>query len=164
MKIKHAALSVAVLAVFVFSAIVMAQDADKDKLIAIEQEYAAPAPPAGTPTPMQKYMYDGPVMALNPAGRLNITSKTQLMAGRGRGNAAPNPANANVKRQTTRSNFHVELYDDTALITYNQAVVETGHEDAAQNTTTNTMCLDTFIKRDGNWYGIANSCVYAPKP
>ena len=162
MKIKRAALLFGVLSVLMFAAVVMAQDADKDKLIAIEQEYAAPAPPAGTPTPMQKYMYDGPVMALNPAGRLNITSKTQLMGGRGRGNA-PNPANANVKRETTRSNFHVELYDDTALITYNQSVVESGHEDAAQNTTTNTTCLDAFIKRNGNWYGISNSCVYSPK-
>ena len=151
-------------AVLLLSPLLAAQDADKDKLIAIEQEYAAPAPPPGTPTPMQKYMYDGPVMALNAQGRLNLTSKAQLLANRGRGNAA-NAANADVKRETKRENFHVELYDDTGLVTYNQTVVETGHSDPAlNNKTTNTTCLDTFVKRDGNWYGIANSCAYSAQP
>jgi hypothetical protein len=160
MNIKQSTLAICSFALLVFSAVVNAQDADKDKLIAIEQEYAAPAPAPGTPTPMQKYMYDGPVMALNAQGRLNITSKTQLMAGRGTANAA-NPA---TKRETTRQNFHVELYDDTALITYKQTVVESGHEDPALNKTTNTTCLDTFVKRNGNWYGISNTCVNSPQP
>lgn len=150
-------------AVLLLSPLLRAQDADKEKLIGIEQEYAAPAPPPGTPTPMQKYMYDGPVMALNAQGRLNLTSKAQLLANRGRGNAAI-AANAGVKRETTRGNFHVELYDDTALVTYNQTVTETGHSDVALNTTTHTTCLDTFVKRNGNWYGIANSCAYSAQP
>src|SRR5579871_5684242 len=102
---------------------IAAQEDDKAKVIAIEEEYAAPAPPAGTPTPMQKYMYPGPVMALGATGRVNITSKDKLLANQGR----PNLADPDAKRQTQRTNYHVELYGDTALISYSQSVTETGH-------------------------------------
>jgi hypothetical protein len=135
-----------------------AQDDDKAKLIAIEEEYAAP--PAGPPTPMQKYMYPGPVMALAATGRVNITSKDKLLANQGR----PNTADPDVKRHTQRTNYHVELYGDTALISYSQTVTETGHRDPALNVVRQTSCLDTFVKRDGSWYGISNACAPATSP
>lgn len=160
MKTVRLVLKICALGLLILPAVATAQDADKDKIIAIEQEYAAPAPPAGSPTPMQKYMYDGPVMALSPAGRVNVTSKDRLLAGRGRGNAA----DPDVKRETQRTDFHVELYEDAALIAYTETVTETGHKDPALNATNHLACLDTFLKRNGSWYGVSNACSYTPPP
>jgi hypothetical protein len=157
MKTIHLVLKICALGLLVVPAVATAQDADKDKIIAIEQEYAAPAPPAGSPTAMEKYMYDGPVMALSPTGKVNATSKGRLLAGRGRGNVA----DPDVKRETRRADFHVELYDDAALIAYTETVTETGHKDPALNMTNHLACLDTFLKRNGNWYGVSNACSYA---
>jgi hypothetical protein len=59
----------------------------------------------------------------------------------------------------------VELYDDAALIAYAETVTETGHKDPSLNTTNHLTCLDTFLKRNGNWYGISNACSYStPSP
>src|ERR1039457_824559 len=99
-------------------------------------------------------MYDGPVMALTASGRVNLTSKERLLATVGR----PGAGDPEIQRQTKRSDFHVELYGDTALISYSQEVTATNRRDPATRTTERTTCLDTFVKRNGNWYGIANCC------
>jgi hypothetical protein len=142
-----------------------AQDADKQVLIDIEQEYASSAPLApGAPTPAQKYMYDGPLMQLSAAGTYHVTSKSEILNGRGRGRGAANPAEALVKRETHRENFHVEIYSDTGLIGYNETITESGHQDPALNKIDYHACLDTFVKRDGKWYGISNACAPSKPP
>jgi hypothetical protein len=159
MKASHVLVGVCVLGAFFFASGNMAQDADKETLINIEQEYASSAPvPPGALTPSQKYMYDGPLMQLSPAGTFHVTSKSELLSGRGRGRGAANPADANVKRETHRADFHVEIYDNTGLIGYTETITETGHQDPALNKTNHLACLDTFVKRDGKWYGISNAC------
>jgi len=141
-----------------------AQDTDKQSLIDIEQEYASSAPlPPGAPTPAQKYMYDGPLMQLSAAGAVHATSKSDILSGRGRGRGG-NPADPAVKRETHRADFHVEIYGDTGLIGYTQSVTETGHQDASLNKTSYSACLDTFVKRDGKWYGISNACSPSKPP
>ena len=141
-----------------WAGLVAAQDSqDAARLIAMEQEWAAPAPPPGAPTPTQKYMYDGPVMSLRPTGSVIVTSKTRLLE-----NAAPRPSGGpNITRTSKRFDYHVELYGDTALISYRQEVTTTNKANPGAKTSEAAGCLDTFVKRQGNWYAIANACAPA---
>jgi hypothetical protein len=59
----------------------------------------------------------------------------------------------------------VDLYGTTALVSYKQTNTDTGHKDAALNITQHFGCLDTFVKRTGEWYWIGGGCASdAPLP
>ncbi len=73
-------------------------------------------------------------------------------------NTAPNPADPGVKSTASASDFHVEIYGTTALVAYKFTNTDTGHKDAALNATDHYGCLDTFVKRTGNWVLVANAC------
>lgn len=162
MKLVRLLVRTFVLSLLLVPSISLAQDADKQALIDIEQEYASSAPlPEGAKTPAQKYMYDGPLMQLTAAGTIHATSKSAILSGRGR---AANAADTAVKRETHRADFHVAIYGDTGLIGYTETITETGHSAAALNKTDHLACLDTFVKRDGKWYGISNACSPSKPP
>jgi hypothetical protein len=59
------------------------------------------------------------------------------------------------------SDFQVEIYGETALVAYKVTNTDTGHKDAALNATDHFGCLDTFVKRNGQWLIVANACAPA---
>lgn len=135
--------------------VVRAQDADKKKLTDIEEAFAKNAtngPEAGAV--IKKYLYDGEVLQLTGTGRIGALPKATVVDIFSK----PDPSDPNVKTTATLSSMRVDLYGDTALVTYKMANSDTGHKDAALNGTEHYGCMDTFVKRNGNWYNVSNAC------
>jgi len=139
----------------VLSAVVMAQDADKQKLIEIEKAFAANATQGPELAALAKqYFYDGPSLPVDWAGAYwNITKARVVEL-----YSKPDPSDPNVKSSASVSDIRVELYGDTALATYKFTNTDTGHKDPALNTTDHFGCLDTFVKRNGQWYLAGGAC------
>jgi hypothetical protein len=72
--------------------------------------------------------------------------------------AKPDPSDPDVKTTQEVSDFHVDLYGQTALVSYKLKSTDTGHKDAGLDTTDHYGCMDTFVKHNGNWYVIGNAC------
>ena len=134
-------------------------DADRQKLIEIEQAFAVPTSAASPEMSdvLQKYLYDGPVSSVNGFGRLFHAPKSTVLTE----TKKPNPIDPNAKSQNTVSDFQTDFYGDTALVSYKATSKDSGHKEAALNTETQSTCLDTFVKRNGQWFVIGNSCVPA---
>src|SRR5215472_5478113 len=125
--------------------VVRAQDADKKKLMDIEEAFAKNAtngPEAGA------------VLQLTGTGRIGALPKATVVDLFSK----PDPSDPNVKTTATLSSMHVDLYGDTSVVTYKMANTDTGHKDAALNGTEHYGCMDTFVKRNGNWYNVSNAC------
>jgi hypothetical protein len=138
-----------------FPVLAGAQDADKQKLIDIEKALAAaPNPGSQAAQLVKQYLYDGNVTQLNGVGRVGTLPKARVLEL----SAKPDPADSAVKTTLTLSDFHVEIYGDTALVSYKQIDTDTGHKDAALNATDHLGCLDTFVKRSGQWYVVGTAC------
>jgi hypothetical protein len=133
----------------------VAQETDKQKLIAIEKDFAAnPNPGAESVAVDKKYLYDGSLNQVTGTGRIGTLTKAQIIEL----SAKPNPADPNAKSTVEVSDFHVDIYGDTALVSYKLTGTDTGHKDEALNTSDHYGCMDTFVKRKGNWYAIGNAC------
>lgn len=135
----------------------VAQDADKKQIMDIENAFAKNAtngPEAGAVA--KKYLYDGQVLQLTGSGRIGALSKATVVDLFSK----PDPSDPNVKTTTALSGLKVEVYGDTAVATYKMANTDTGHKDAALNSTEHYGCMDTFVKRNGNWYSVANACAH----
>jgi hypothetical protein len=144
-----------VAALLLLTALAVAQDADKQKMIEIEKAFAAhPTPGPDAATVAKQHLFDGTVMQLTGQGQIGSLPKprvVELMT-------KPNPSDPNVKSVTNVSDFHVEIYGETAVVAYKMTNTDTGHKDAALNSTDQYGCLDTFVKRDGHWSIVANAC------
>lgn len=151
--------SVLVLLVSSVAAAQKNNDADKQKIIDIEQKIAATAYfyTPYTADVLQNYLYDGQVSSVNAYGRIYHLQKSELVAMARK----PDPADPDVKESNKNSDFQVDFYGDTALATYKQTSTDTGHKDTALNGDYSEACLDTFIKRNGQWYMVGNACVPA---
>jgi hypothetical protein len=162
MRIARIGLQVCVLAMFVFCVAAQTQDADKQKLIAIEKAFAAitnPGPESAAAS--KQYLFDGSLNQLTLLGRVGTLPKARVVEL----SATADPNDPDVKSTTTASNFHVDIYGDTALVSYKETNTDAGHKDPALNTTDHFTCLDTFIQRSGTWYIIGNACTpSAPLP
>jgi hypothetical protein len=132
-----------------------AQDADKQKLIDIEKAFAAQSTPGPESAAVSKqYLLDTTLIQLTGQGQIGTLSKTRILEL----SAKPNPADPNVKSATSVSDFQIEFYGDTALVGYKMTNTDSGHKDAALNTTDHYGCLDTFVKRNAQWLLVANAC------
>lgn len=148
-------LQACVIALFAFSFTAKTQDADKQKLIQIEKAFAAITNAGPDSAALSKqYLYDGPVNQLTPMGRNGALPKARIVEL----SATPDPNDPDFKSATTVSDFHVDLYGDTALVSYKVVNTDSGHKDAALDTTDHMGCLDTFVKRNGQWYVIGGAC------
>lgn len=155
MKLSRLVLPMGVVGLFVLPAVAMAQDADKQKLIEIEEAFSANANPGPKLAAVAKlYNYDGNISELGATGLRATFSKSQIAEL----NSKPNPSDPNVKATQTLSDIRVELYGDTALVNYKMTETDTGHKDSALNTTDHFACLDTFVRRSGRWYLIGTGC------
>jgi hypothetical protein len=155
MKPRMLILSACVIVMLAIAAAVVAQDADKEKLIEIEKAFAAnPNPGPQSVAVVKQYVYEGPVNQLTPMGRVGTLPKATIVEF----SATGDPADPNVKSSQKLSDFHVDIYGTTALVSYKQTTTDTGHKDAALNITTHITCLDTFVKRNGTWYVIGGAC------
>lgn len=155
MKISTIAFRIVAVVLLLLPLLALAQEADKQKLIAIEKDFAAnPNPGAESVAVDKKYLYDGSLNQVTGMGRVGTLTKAQILEL----SAKPNPADPSVKTTVEVSDFHVDLYGDTALVSYKLTGTDTGHKDAALNTTDHYGCMDTFVKRKGNWYAIGNAC------
>jgi hypothetical protein len=142
-------------ALFLVAALAVAQDADKQKMIEIEKAFAA-HPNAG-PEAMataKQYLYEGTLIQLTGQGQVGTLPKSRIVEL----NTTPNPSDPDVKSAMSVSGFHIEIYGETALVAYKVTNSDTGHKDAALNTTDHYGCLDTFVKRGGQWSLVANAC------
>ncbi len=134
-------------------------DADKQKLINIEQKLAA-VTSFNSPEmseAFQKYLYDGTTSAIGQFGRLFHMPKSEVVAA----TKKPDPNDPDVKSTTKLSDLQVDTYGDTALVSYKAVSTESGHKEPALNAEYTLTCLDTFVKRKGEWYAIGTSCVPA---
>ena len=142
------------LLVFAAASAASAQD-DKQKLMDIEKAFAAQAtngPEAANVA--KKYLYDGNVLQLTGTGRIGIMTKAQVVDLMGK----PDPSDPAVKSTQTVSDFRIEIDGDTALVGYKMTNTDTGHKDATLNATVKYGCLDTFVKKGGQWYSLAGAC------
>jgi hypothetical protein len=140
---------------FLFPMLAVGQDADKEKLIAIEKEFAAnPNPGPESAAVSKKYLYDGSLNQVTGTGRVGTLSKARIVEL----SSKPDPSDPNVRSSISVSDFHVDVYGQTALVSYKLTGTDTGHKDTALNTTDHFGCMDTFIKRNGNWYAVGNAC------
>jgi hypothetical protein len=155
MKISRLALLICGPGMLFVSAAVLAQDADKQKLIDIEKAFAANATPGPEAAAVAKqYFIDGPLVQLTGSGRIGTLPKARVVDL----SSKPDPSDPNVKSSSTVSDIHVEIYGDTAVVSYKFANTDTGHKDPALNATDHYGCLDTFVKRNGQWYMAGNAC------
>lgn len=155
MKMTRIVLGACVIGMFLFCATARTQDADKQKLIDIEKAFAAQQTPGPDSAAVSKqYLYEGSVNQLTPHGRIGMLPKSRIVEL----SAQPDPSDPDVKSVTTLSDFHVDLYGETALVAYKMTNTDTGHKDPALNATEHFGCLDTFVKRSGQWYVIGNAC------
>lgn len=154
-KFKWAFPAICLVGMFLPS-LAVAQD-DKKQIMDIENAFAKNAtngPEAAAVA--KKYMYDGQLLQLTGSGRIGALSKATVVELFSK----PDPSDPNVKTTTALSELKVEVYGDTAIATYKMANTDTGHKDAALNGTDRYGCMDTFVKRNGNWLSIANACAH----
>jgi hypothetical protein len=148
-------LQICAVAMFLFCITAKTQDADKQKLIEIENAFAKTATPgADAAAVCKQYMYEGALNQLTFTGRVGTLTKSRIMDICSK----PDPSDPGVKSSAKISDVHVEIYGETALVTYKNVDVDTGHKDAALNTTFTAGCMDTFVKRNGAWFIIGNAC------
>lgn len=157
MKINVLTLQICGIGVLLFSSTVMAQDADKQKLIEIEKAFAATATPGpGSAAVAKQYFYDGPLVQVTGTGRVGTLPKARVVELF----SEPDPSDPDVKSSGSVSDIHVELYGDTALVSYKYGNADTGHKDAALNTTSHYGCLDTFVRQKGQWLMAGSACAH----
>ena len=145
------------LALCVVTAAQKTDDADKQKLIALEQQSAAITTfnsPEMTDF-LQKHLYDGTTSFVVTFGHLYHNPKADVVDF----TKKPDPDDPDVKSMTRLSDFQVDTYGDTALVTYKQVSTDSGHKNPALNGDYHLTCLDTYLKRTGQWYIIGSACV-----
>jgi hypothetical protein len=148
-------LPICAIGLLVLASTAVAQDADKQKLIEIENEFAAnPNPGPQSAAVAKKYVYDGPVNQLTTLGRVGALPKARIVEL----SSAPDPSDPNVKSSVKLSDLKVDIYGTTALVSYKQTSTDTGHKDPALNVTVHLGCLDTFVKTNGSWYVVGGGC------
>jgi len=155
MKPLRLTLPICAIGLLVLTATAVAQDADKEKLIAIEKAFAAnPDPGPQSAAVAKQYLYDGPLNQLTLTGRVGTLPKARVVEL----SAKPDPTDPNVKTSLTVSDFHVDIYGSTALVSYKQTNTDTGHKDPALDFTYHLGCLDTFVKNKDAWYWVGGGC------
>jgi hypothetical protein len=150
-------LAVLVLLVCVFAIAQKSDDADKQKLIEIEQKFAAITSfnsPEMTDA-FQKHLYDGTSSLLVLFGHLYRGPKADAVAA----TKKPDPNDPDQKMTNKLSDLQVDTYGDTALVSYKLVETDSGHKNPALNGDYRLTCLDTYVKRKGDWYMIGSSCV-----
>lgn len=157
MKINVLTLQICGIGVLLFSSAVLAQDADKQKLVDIEKAFAAAATPGPESAAVAKQnLYDGPLVQVTGTGRVGTLPKARVVELARK----PDPSDPDVKSAGSVSGIHVELYGDTALVSYKYDNTDTGHKDAALNATNHYGCLDTFVKQKGQWLVVGSACAH----
>jgi hypothetical protein len=155
MKINALTLQICAMGVLLCSSAVLAEDADKQKLVEIEKAFAANATPGPESAAVAKqYLYDGPLVQVMGTGRVGTLPKARVVELASK----PDPSDPDVKSSGSVSDIHVELYGDTALASYKYDNTDTGHKDAALNITAHYGCLDTFVKQKGQWLVAGSAC------
>jgi hypothetical protein len=160
------------------AALAVGQKADDQNLIAIERALADNPTSGRQATAVAKqYIYDGTVTHLTNFGRLRSMPKKSVLESYMKGlpfvfpspddlmnnprdpsdPSKPDPSDPHVKT-TEVSDLHADVYGDTALVSYNMTNTDTGNKDPKLNSVFHSGCLDTFVKRDGQWYLIGNAC------
>jgi hypothetical protein len=123
MKRLRLTLPICAIGLLVVAATAVAQDADKQKLIEIENAFAAnqdPGPQAAAIA--KKYVYDGPTTTLTTLGRVGTLPKARIIEL----SSAPDPSDPNVKTSQKLSDVHVDISGTTALVSYKQTSTDTG--------------------------------------
>jgi len=157
MKINVLTLQICGMGVLLFSSAVLAQDADKQKLVEIEKAFAATATPGPESAAAAKqYFYDGPLVQVTGTGRVGTLPKARVVELVSK----PDPSDPDVQSSGSVSDIHVELYGDTALVSYKYDNTDTGHKDAALNATDHYGCLDTFVNQKGQWLMVGSACAH----
>jgi len=178
MKLKKLILQICATVILMPTALVVAQDADKQKLIAMEKAFAD-NPTSGRPATAvaKRYIYDGNVTHLTNFGRLRSMSKSAVLESYMKGlpfifpspddlmnnkrdpsdPSKPDPSKPH-KKTTQVFDLHADVYGDTALVSYNMTNTDTGNQDPKLDSAFHSGCLDTFVKRNGQWYLIGNAC------
>jgi hypothetical protein len=154
---SHKILLALALLVCVLAVAQKSDDADKQKLSDIEHKFAA-IPSFASPEmtdAFQKYLYDGNSSVVVMFGHLYHGPKADAVAA----TKTPDPNDPNVKMINTLSDFQIDTYGETALVSFKAVETDSGHRNPALNGDYHLTCLDTYLKRQGEWYLIGTSCV-----
>jgi hypothetical protein len=133
--------------------------ADQQKITEIEQKFVAITnfnSPEMTDA-LQKYLYDGTSSSVGQFGRLYRSPKAAVVDM----TKKPDPTDPDARASGKLSDLQVDVFGDAAVASYKQVNTETGHKEAALNGDYALTCLDSFVKRKGQWYIIGNACVLA---
>lgn len=170
MKLARIVLGIFVAGILLLTTVAVAQDADKEKLIAIEKEFAN-NPSSGAPAAEvgKRYLYDGTLTHLTGFGRAASYPKAKVLENYLLGRpwvfpspddllySVKDPSDPHVK-STQVSDLAVNLYGDTALVSYKMTNTDTSQKNPSLDGIYNYGCLDTFVKRSGQWYLIGTAC------
>lgn len=133
--------------------------ADQQKITDIEQKFVAitsfSSPEMADA--LQKYLYDGATSSIGQFGRLFRMPKAQVVDM----TKKPDPTDPDAKAVGKLDALQVDVFGDTALASYKLMNTESGHKEAALNGDYTLTCLDSFVKRKGQWYIVGNACVPA---
>ncbi len=126
MKLQRIPLEMAI-ALLLCSVLAFAQDQEKDKqkLMEIEKAYASLTNPGPQMVATDKqYLYDGTLNQVTGLGQAGTLPKSRIVEL----DSKPNPSDPDVKTSTSISDLHVNLYGDTALVSYKMTSTDTGHK------------------------------------
>lgn len=101
----------------------------------------------------QKYLYDGTTSVIVTFGHLYHNPKADVITFMQK----PDPDDPDVRSINKLSDFQVDVYDDTALVSYKQVSTDSGHKLPALNGDYSLTCLDTFVRRK-EWYIVGSAC------
>jgi uncharacterized membrane protein YvbJ len=138
-------------------ALAQSNSADQQKITDIEQKFAAINnfnSPEMTDA-LQKYLYNGTTSSVGQFGRLYRMDKAKVVEM----TKKPDPSDPDVRATTKLTDLQVDVLGDAAVATYKEVNTETGHKEAALNGDYALTCVDSFVKRKGQWYFISNACV-----
>jgi hypothetical protein len=128
-----------VLALSVIAVAQKAVDIDKQKLIEIEQKFAAITSfnsPEMTDA-FQKYLYEGTSSLLVLFGHLYRGPKADAVAA----TKTPDPNDPDQRMTNKLSDLQVDTYGDTALVSYKLFETDSGHKNPALNGDYRLTCL-----------------------
>ena len=128
-----------VLALSVIAVAQKAVDIDKQKLIEIEQKFAAITSfnsPEMTDA-FQKYLYEGTSSLLVLFGHLYRGPKADAVAAK----KTPDPNDPDQRMTNKLSDLQVDTYGDTALVSYKLFETDSGHKNPALNGDYRLTCL-----------------------
>jgi hypothetical protein len=144
------------LVVILFAGFAWAQSADEKQVMELELafEKAMNTKDSTAIAMVEKHAVDSTV-TIDAFGNVMNVSRQDLVS-------MMKKTDPGVTRTYKQSNYKVQIDDKTAIVTYQVLFSASGEKNPDLNTTDfPDACMDVFIKRKNDWYGLATTCTPA---